>query len=78
MELADVIGLPTYFIDTSIPEDAGNGNVRLIGCVTRNGVLIPQYQSVMHSTRLIVAGRALALRAQLIFNEEMVIHGTAH
>jgi hypothetical protein len=76
--IADVIGLPVYYIDTAIPEDAGNGNVRIINCVTRHGVLIPQYECIIHSTRLIVAGRAVSMKAQIIFNQQMMVNGTAH
>ena len=32
-----------------IEGDAGNGNVRIINCVARDGLLIPQYKVIIHS-----------------------------
>jgi hypothetical protein len=76
--LAEVIGLPTYWVDSVVPEDAGNGVVRIINCVTRNGVLIPQFETLIHSTRLITAARAVTDYARSVCSGEMMAVGARH
>jgi hypothetical protein len=70
-EMVDMANIPTFYIDTAIPEDAGNGNVRVWCCVTRRGLLIPQYEVVMHSSRLILAAKAVTDFAEEIFKNEI-------
>jgi hypothetical protein len=76
--LAEVIGLPVYWIDSVIPEDAGNGVVRVINCVTRNGVLIPQFEALIHSTRLIIAARTVTDCAVGVCSSDMLVVGPRH
>lgn len=76
--VVEVGSLPVYFIDTVLTEDAGDGNVRVINCVTRGGVLVPQFEVIIHASRLLLAGRAVAEKAQAVFNTEMMQGGSRH
>lgn len=69
---AEVTALPCYFIDTAIPEPAGDGMIRVTNYHTRNGVLIPQFEAMIHSNKLILANRALAEVAGQVFKMEML------
>jgi hypothetical protein len=57
-------------VDTAVPEPAGDGNVRVFNCVTRNGVLIPQCEIIIHSRRLVIAARVVTETAEEIFARE--------
>jgi len=70
--LADSISLPCYFIDSAIAEPAGDGMVRVTNYQTRNGVLIPQFETLIHSNKLILANRVLAEMAAQVFKMEML------
>jgi hypothetical protein len=70
---ADVFGLPVYYVDTAVPEPAGDGNVRVFNCVTRNGVLIPQCEIIIHSARLVIAARVVAETAAEISAREALL-----
>lgn len=76
--LAEVIGLPVYWIDSVVPEDAGNGVVRVINCVTRNGVLIPQFEALIHSTNLILAARVVSDCARAVCCSDVLVAGARH
>lgn len=76
--IAEVIGLPCYFIDTAIPEPAGDGMVRVTNYQTRHGILIPQFEALIHTSKLLVANRAFATVAQQVFDMEMLEAGARH
>ncbi len=78
LPVAEVVGLPVFYVDTAISEAAGNGMVRVINCQTRNGILIPQFEVYIHAIRLVMAGRAVADAAQSVFNSEMMVSGARH
>lgn len=69
MPVADIV-VPTYFIDTVITESAGSGLVRVIGCQTRNGTLVPQYEVVMHASRLLMSAHDVRAVSLAAFNQE--------
>lgn len=78
ISIAEVTGLPVYYVDTAVPESAGDGNMRVINCITRHGVLIPQFEVVIHPTRLIIAARNVTAFAESLFNQEMMAIGARH
>ncbi len=77
--MGDTFGVPTFFVDTAIPEDAGNGIVRVWNCSSVGGVLVPQCGVIIHSTRLFVAGRRVGDYAEKVFNDtQMVLELVRH
>ncbi len=70
--MGDTYGVPTFYVDTAIPEDAGNGNIRVWNCHFRNGILIPQCEVIIHATKLYVAGRRVGDFAEKVFNDEQM------
>lgn len=74
----DAYGVPTFYMTTAVPEDAGGGNVRIWNCCDRSGVLIPVCEVIIPATRLVVASRRVAEAAQTIFNMEMMLAGARH
>lgn len=73
LPLADVTGLPVYYMDTAVAEHAGDGNVRVLNCITRNGILIPVCEIIIHSARLMIAARTVSATAEEVFNHEMLM-----
>ena len=47
-------GVPIFYIDTVVAEDAGDGMTRVWNCATRNGILVPQCEIIARTTRLVV------------------------
>ncbi len=70
--MGDTFGVPTFFVDTAIPEDAGNGIVRVWNCQNRNGILVPQCEIIIHSARLVVAGKLVSEYGVRAFNAEQM------
>lgn len=64
--------LPTYYVTDTVQEDAGGGNVRIWNYTNRNGVLVPLYQCIFPSRRLVTVGRMVAEFAQDILKSEEV------
>jgi hypothetical protein len=56
-QMAEVFGVPTYFVTHTIREDAGNGIVRSWNCELRNGVLIPHCEIIIAAERLAIIAR---------------------
>ena len=75
LPFSDLVGIPTYFVDTAIPEDAGNGNVRIWNCITRGGVLVPQFEVVIHAAKLLVASSVVRSAAEHAINTDMMLVG---
>lgn len=73
LPLADITGLPVYYMDTAVAEHAGDGNVRVWNCITRNNVLIPVCEIIIHSSRLMIAARVVSATAQDVFNHEALM-----
>ena len=74
-QFTDLVGIPTYFIDTAVPEDAGNGNVRIWSCITRHGVLIPQFEMVIHASKLLIAAQTVRAAAEHAINSDVMMLG---
>lgn len=64
--------IPTYYITDVFQEDAGSGNVRILNCERRNGVLVPQFEVIMPSATLLPIGRKIADFAQGVFNDSQL------
>ncbi len=64
--------IPTYYIDDVFQEDAGNGNIRVLNYVRKNGVLVPQFEVIIASRSLLLVGRKVADFAETVFNAEQV------
>lgn len=46
--LVDVTGMPEYFVtELGHVEDAGNGLLRVVRCIKRNGMLIPVFSQII-------------------------------
>ncbi len=67
--MGDTFGVPTYFVDTAITEDAGNGIVRIWNCSSIGGLLVPQCGIIIHSVKLVIAGRQVGDFGEKVFNE---------
>jgi len=54
MEMMDTFGVPEFFADhIGAIEDVGNGMIRVIKCVRRQGTLIPVYSFICPATMAI-------------------------
>lgn len=62
--------IPTYYVDDTFQEDAGNGNIRVWNYERVNGVLVPQFKVIIASKSLLVVGRKVADFAQSVFNDQ--------
>jgi hypothetical protein len=64
--MLDTFGVPEFFsTDVGAIEDAGDGMIRLIRCVKRNGVLIPVFSFVTPALAMLAIGptiRAVAMQ----------------
>ena len=66
----DCIGVPEYFTThLGSVEDVGNGLIRMVRCVQRNGVLIPVFSVVLPFASLVDVPR-IRERAQKIAGME--------
>ncbi len=68
--LAEVLGVPTFFVTEIITESAGGGCVRLYGCIRQRGLLIPQYQAIFPAAAMIASAKAAAEGAVSVLHEE--------
>jgi hypothetical protein len=64
--------IPTYYVSEVIKEDAGDGNVRILNYARKKGVLVPEFEVIMSSAKLLLVGRTLSEFAQEIFNSEQI------
>lgn len=55
--IPDVLGLPTYVVDTVIRRDLGNGIASIINCRKHNGLIVPQCEVVISNSRLLSLGQ---------------------
>lgn len=62
--------IPRYYITETVQEDAGDGNVRILNFARINGVLVPQFECIVASAKLVVVSRKLTDIAQAIFDSE--------
>lgn len=51
--IPDAFGVPSYFATIFFAEPAGDGCIRLFACARINGVIVPQYVSVMPARSVI-------------------------
>lgn len=72
LQLAEMIGVPEFFMTTVVTEAAGGGCVRVYNCIERHGLLIPQCTVVMPATALIIAAKKVQAAASEIFKREML------
>lgn len=75
LDMLDTFGVPEYF-STHLGdlEDAGDGMLRVIRCVKRNGVLIPVCSIVMPATGVLQDGMRFRIMAQKVARGELVAH----
>lgn len=77
-QLADMIGVPEFFMTTVVTEAAGGGCVRVYNCIERSGLLIPQCTVVMPATALIIAAKKVQAAAAEIFQTEVLAGMITH
>lgn len=70
--VADVTGLPTFYVTDVVREDAGNGNARIWNCTVRSGILIPQCEIIIPAQRLFLIGHAASEFAAQIYRRHQV------
>jgi hypothetical protein len=75
---ADTFGCPEFFVTEIFTEVAGGGCVRLIACSKRNGVLIPQYMSVMPYQSMVAGANKALLAALRALHEGGDVVGAVH
>ena len=64
--------IPTYYITDTIQEDAGGGNIRIWNYARIKGVLVPQFQCVVASTKLLTISRHINDFSKIIAHAEQV------
>lgn len=64
--------IPTYYISEVVKEDAGGGNVRVWNFALKRGVLVPEFEVIIASQKLLTIGRSLSEYAQDIFNADQL------
>jgi hypothetical protein len=64
--------VPTFYIDDVFQEDAGGGNVRVLNYCRRNGVLVPEFEVIIASRRLLMVGRKVSDFARSVFNNDQL------
>jgi hypothetical protein len=65
-------GVPIFYVDRAITEDAGDGMTRIWNCATRNGVVIPQCEIITRASRLVIMATNVRDDAQAILRKEML------
>lgn len=53
----DLTGIPEYFVNAFRIEAAGNGMIRIIRGIDRNGTFLPSHSNVMSAEVFYAAGR---------------------
>lgn len=72
----DRYGVPTFYMNVPVAEQAGGGNVRIWNCVRKNGVLIPVCEIIIPAVELIAATRIINNAAMETFQIER--HAMTH
>lgn len=74
--MLDTYGVPEFYADhIGAMEDAGNGMVRIIKCVTRQGVIIPVYSFISPATTLLYNNEHMRAFARRVLGME---HRASH
>ena len=78
-QMADTFGVPTFYATHVIRENAGYGNVRVLNCTMRGGILIPNSEVIFPATQIVTVCRDIASFAQDLFlAEQMMMAGGRH
>ena len=64
--------VPTYYVTDTVQEDAGGGNVRILNYARVNGVLVPQFETIISSLKLVMVTKNLTELALEVFNAEQL------
>jgi hypothetical protein len=64
--------IPTYYVTDTAQEDAGGGNIRIMNYARVNGVLVPQFECIVASIKLVAVTKVLADLAQDVFVAEQL------
>ncbi len=68
-------GVPIFYVDRVITEDAGDGMSRIWNCAMRNGVIIPQCEIVTRASRLVIMATSVRDDARAMLRKEMMREG---
>jgi hypothetical protein len=71
-QMAEVLGVPTFYATHCVIENAGNGNVRIWNCTVRGRLLIPNSEVIIPASRLVEIGDEVKAFAQNMPEEETV------
>ena len=66
-QVLDCVGVPTFYMNVAVAEDAGGGNVRILNCERRGGVLVPVCEMIIPAADLLVAAGVVTDTALQIF-----------
>jgi hypothetical protein len=79
MQILDTAGVPEYWsCCTGVVEDASDGNIRIVRCIKRNGVLIPVMSSVMPALSALRDSITVREVAQQVIQGMAVMAGAAN
>jgi len=70
--IPDAFGVPSYFVTTFFAEAAGGGCVRLYGCATINGVVMPQYIAVIPIEAVLSGSQMLQSKALAVMHGDVI------
>jgi hypothetical protein len=70
-------GVPTYYVNKTVTEPAGGGNVRVWCGVWRNGEFVPVCEIITPAADLLRNSIICREAAQNVFNEEQMMEGMA-
>jgi hypothetical protein len=74
--LADVTGLPSFYVDAVVRCDLGNGIASFINCRKQNGVIVPQCEVIVSAINLLSFGRATSDFALELYRRQQTAHMT--
>lgn len=70
--MADAFGVPEFFVtDVGLIESACGGNIRVIHCIKRGGMLLPVFSLVKPMLNIIMSAQAVRDAAQELFKLEL-------
>lgn len=74
-EMLDTFGVPEYF-STHLGdlEDAGDGMIRVIRCVKRNGIMVPVCTLIVPALNVLKEGPRYLEMARKVLHGEMAAH----
>lgn len=70
-------GVPIFYVNATISEPAGGGNVRIWNCARKHGVMVPVCEIIIPATDLITAAQCVSSVAEEVFRRTMMV-GTSH